>query len=286
MPADAGTVLAAGGEKFEDGAKYASAVGSLLYIGNKVRPDISYIVNRLARFMHCPSSEHWKAVMSTLRYLASTPTTGITFKRGALNLQGYSDADFLGRHNSSTNSRSTSGAVYLGAGSAVLWLSRLQNYVTVSSAEAEYVAFSTAAREGAWLQNLFAFLGEKVQLHIKVDNSAARAIATMPALSQYSRQIQMHYHFVRERVLRQQLFLSYVQSGKQAADILTKILPEKQFMEMFQPAGHVLICFFLLILFPCPRAAAAAAARARVCARRTHLLAPRVCSALLPCLRR
>ena len=110
-------------------------------------------------------------------------------------------------------------------------MSRLQQYVTVSSAEAEYVAGSTAAREGVWLQNLFTFLGEKVQLHIKVDNNAARAIATTPALSQYSRHIQMH-HFVRERVLRQQLFMLYVELEQQAADILTKIPPLKLFKDM------------------------------------------------------
>lgn len=41
---------------------YQSAVGSLLYLSTKTRPDIAYAVGKVARFCSRPSIQHWKAV--------------------------------------------------------------------------------------------------------------------------------------------------------------------------------------------------------------------------------
>ena len=38
--------------------KYSQLIGSLLYISNKTRPDISYAVGRLSRYTSHPSKDH------------------------------------------------------------------------------------------------------------------------------------------------------------------------------------------------------------------------------------
>ena len=41
--------------------EYGTIVGSLQYLC-LTHPDLSYVVNKLSQFIHCPTSEHWNAV--------------------------------------------------------------------------------------------------------------------------------------------------------------------------------------------------------------------------------
>lgn len=56
---------------------YQSAIGSLLYISTRTRPDIAYAVGIVARFCSQPTKEHWIAVKHILRYLKSTRNYGL-----------------------------------------------------------------------------------------------------------------------------------------------------------------------------------------------------------------
>ena len=64
------------------------------------------------------------------------------------------------------------------AGGPISWLSKKQAVVTLSTAEAEYVALSTAAQEAVWLRQLLKVF--KVPLEqptlIKEDNQGAMAM--------------------------------------------------------------------------------------------------------------
>ena len=46
-------------------------IGCLLYLARQTRPDISFAVNELCRFISDPSKMHWKAASRVLRYLAA-----------------------------------------------------------------------------------------------------------------------------------------------------------------------------------------------------------------------
>lgn len=230
IPVCPGAPLSVGGEALENNTKFASLVGSLRYIANTTRADIAFVVGRLARFMRAPTQRQWQLALQTLAYLALTPTAGLTYRPGALGFEGYSDASFLG--DSLLDGRSTSGGVFFAATVAVLWFSRLQDNVSLSVAEAEYVACCEAAGEGVWLQNLFAFFGERAPLLLKVDNLTAMAIASSDVVKHRSRHIAVRFHYVRDLVQCESLFLHFVGTKEQRADILTKILPEKSFGTM------------------------------------------------------
>ena len=45
----------------EDGRRFASLIGSLLYLANTVRPDIAYAVSMLSQYLMDPSDDHWRA---------------------------------------------------------------------------------------------------------------------------------------------------------------------------------------------------------------------------------
>ena len=57
---------------------------------------------------------------------------------------GYSDADWAGDVN---DRKSTSGYLFMMNGGAVTWKSKKQSCVALSTAEAEYVALSSAAQQ-------------------------------------------------------------------------------------------------------------------------------------------
>lgn len=58
---------------------YREAVGSLLYLTNKTRPDMSFAVNFESRFMENPEKKDIQNIKRTLRYLKGTVNKGIFF---------------------------------------------------------------------------------------------------------------------------------------------------------------------------------------------------------------
>jgi hypothetical protein len=58
---------------------YRSAIGSLMYLCTCTRPDLSFAVNALAKFMSTPCEHHAVAVKRVMRYLAGTLALGLTF---------------------------------------------------------------------------------------------------------------------------------------------------------------------------------------------------------------
>ncbi|KAL7617488.1 secreted RxLR effector protein 161-like [Lactuca sativa] len=110
---------------------YASVVGSLMYAQVCTRPDISFIVGMLGRYLSNPGRDHWKAAKRVLRYLQRTKDYMLTYRKlDVLEIIGYSDSDFAGCQDSY---RSTSGYIYLLAGGAISWKSAKQTLVTSST---------------------------------------------------------------------------------------------------------------------------------------------------------
>jgi hypothetical protein len=75
---------------------YRSIIGSLRYLVH-TRPDISFSVGMLSRFMEAPTTEHMSAVKHLLRYIAGTIDHGCIYTSApdGANLVGFSDADML-----------------------------------------------------------------------------------------------------------------------------------------------------------------------------------------------
>ena len=216
---------------------YQSAVGSLLYLSTRTRPDIAHAVGNVARFCSQPTKQHWNAVKHIMRYLKGTSDYGLLYqKEEATNLIGYSDADWAGDLD---DRKSTSGYLFKLSGAAVSWRSRKQTCVSLSTAEAEYMALAAAAQEAVWIQRLLDDLDKASSPPTRIyeDNQAAICMAKNPQYHGRSKHVDIKYHFVREQVAAGTVELQYCQSKNMVADLLTKGLPSTQFVRLREMLG-------------------------------------------------
>ena len=224
-----------------DMISYQSIVGSLLYAAITTRPDIAQAVGVVSKFCANPTQSHLTAAKRILRYLKGTIYRGLSYKKCADgNLIGYSDADWAGdvddRH-------STSGNVFLLAKGAVSWLSKKQATVALSTAEAEYVALTTATQEAIWLRRLLTDVGKPLAepVVINEDNQGAIAMAKNPVGHARTKHIDVRYHFVREGVQDGAIILKYVATDEMIVDILTKPLPKYPFEKLVIQLGMKIV---------------------------------------------
>lgn len=207
---------------------YQNLIGSLMYISVCTRPDIAHAVNFLSQFNACYTEEHWIAAKRVLRYLKGTKCLGLQYRKtGKHKVQGYADASHATCH----DRRSYSGIVFLHMGAAICWESRKQMTIALSTAEAEYVAMSEAAREAIFLKRLISEVSGEVEIPVKIfsDSQSAVAIAQNPVHHQRTKHIDVRHHFVREAVEHGHIELEYLETNYMVADALTKSLLKGKF---------------------------------------------------------
>lgn len=138
-------------------------------------------------------------------------------------LVGYADANWGGDIDTR---RSTTGYIFLYAGCAVSWGSRLQRCVTLSSMEAEYVALGEACQELVWLRRLLSDMGEAPSdsTCIKEDNQSCIQFIHSERTTRRSKHIETKENYVKELYEQGVLRLEYCPTESMAADILTKPL--------------------------------------------------------------
>ncbi|XP_066323552.1 uncharacterized mitochondrial protein AtMg00810-like [Miscanthus floridulus] len=83
-----------------DATLYQSIVGGLHYLVH-TRPNITFAVGYINRFMEDPREDHWATVKRLLRYIKGTMDQGIIFPKtngSRLQLTMFSDVDMAGGH--------------------------------------------------------------------------------------------------------------------------------------------------------------------------------------------
>jgi hypothetical protein len=205
---------------------YPQLLGALMYVMVCTRPDISFPISILSRFMaegrH--TSAHWKAAKRVLQYLKGTKNWSLTLGgKHTSKLVGYCDSSWA---DDKTSQRSSLGYCFqLGSG-AISWKSKMSDCVALSSAEAEYYAGALAVSEGRWLVNLLKELGYEVTPYeLWCDSQSAMGIMKNPIISARSKHISVKYAFIRDDVEAKALKLAYIPSSENVADSFTKALP-------------------------------------------------------------
>jgi hypothetical protein len=153
------------------------------------------------------------------------------------------DADWAG---CKINRKSTSGTYQFLGRSRVSWASKKQNFVALSTAEAEYIAAGHCCAQLLWMRQTLRDYGYKLtKVPLLCDNESA--IRMVDNLIDHSRtkHIAIRYHFLRDHQQKGDIEIAYINTKEQLADIFTKPLDEQTFNKL----RHELIFLILEISF-------------------------------------
>ena len=129
---------------------------------------------------------------------------------------------------------STSGTLFYFYGCLFAWFSRRQHCVAHSTAEAEYVGASMAARDGSFHRDVLHDLGYLAPMPtpLYLDSKSAIDMAFDPVAFKKTKHILRDAYYLRDLVARQFFAPSHVASSEELADILTKALPRALFLRL------------------------------------------------------
>jgi hypothetical protein len=195
-----------------------------------------------SQFVTNTKEEHGKAVKWIGRYLKGTKDLGMIYKpKLGKGLEVYVDASFAGNWDKedaewdADTARSRAGYIVVYAGCPIVWASKLQGEIALSSTESEYLAISTVMREVLPLIEILDEIKENIkgicdiipEVHCKVfeDNSGAVEVATSAKHTKMrprTKHINNKYHHFRESVLSGKVKILSASTKEMLADILTK----------------------------------------------------------------
>jgi hypothetical protein len=214
-----------------------------MFAMTSTRPDIAHAVGIVARYMDCPTPTDLQAAQRVLGYLNTTKEMGLIFRRPGIDsphgFDAFSDSDYAGDKDTR---RSTSGFLIRHNGNIIVWSSRRQRCVSLSTCEAELYALSECTREISALRSLLCdiLMPDQAQQMIPdsqpptpiyVDNTAAVALVHGDAhvLRERSRHVAVRCSFVREQITATRVNVQHIRSREMLADILTKVLGRVEF---------------------------------------------------------
>ena len=212
----------------DEHANYRRIVGKLQWIV-PLRPDIAFAVKELARDLASPTTHSLRKATYVLKYLLGTtnlhyvirPELQLSGCNTLVNVDVYVDSDWAG----CTNTRkSTSGIAVMLLGTCVLYASRTQETIALSSGEAELYAIGSGTAEGLFAINLLQELKlvKRAILSVYTDSTSGKSMATRFGASKKTRHLETRYLYMQELVRRGLLTVRKVPGNENPSDVGTK----------------------------------------------------------------
>ena len=213
------------------------------------RPDISYPLIKLSQYSTVPSELHFEAAQQLIDYLSATKDDGIYYWRQQPNIHlpyhpnqpprdinhiipieahptravTFVDSDWGGDRK---HRKSTTGYTILIAGGAVLYKTKFQSTVALSSTEAEFTSACDAGRCTLFIRSLLNHIQipqDKATI-IHEDNNGAILMANAGKPTRRARHLDLKYFALQDWIENDLLFLQWVSTTNNCSDSLTKSL--------------------------------------------------------------
>ena len=203
---------------------YRSIIGALPYVSCCTCPDITYAVNKLAKYVNNPGIAHYRALLHLIGFIKGNSNKGIKFYHDVHKTQLYSvkndnnlkvsKGSIITFTDSSWNDcvdtgRSTGGYIQMFQAGAVDYGSHLPVLVAMSSGEGEYISAAVACMRASHIRMLvfdLKFFGTNEYnsnepnyepATIIIDNEVAISMATCNKDTAGNRHVARRYHYVR-----------------------------------------------------------------------------------------
>ena len=196
----------------------------MLYLASNTRPDISFAVHHFARFTHNTKVSHETAEQRICRYLQGTKDNGLVFNLPKkLVVDCYDDADFAGLWGHEDPQDPICAIIRTGfvvnfSNFPLLWVSKIQTEIALSTLHYEYVALSHSVRALLPLKSLIKEVIVKLGIDsdnlkfvssstIYEDNKGDIVVSTSPRMNPTSKHIAVKYHWFRQHVVNEFVIL-------------------------------------------------------------------------------
>ncbi|XP_070021848.1 secreted RxLR effector protein 161-like [Nicotiana sylvestris] len=175
---------------------YRGMIGSLLYL-TASRPNIVFSVGLCAKFQANPKESHLTGVKRILRYLKGTTDICLWYPKGSnFNLVGHVDADYAGFL---VDRKITSSMIHFRGSCLVSWATKKQNYMALSTVEAEYVVVASCCAQLLWIkQQLMDFGIDVGYIPTFCDNTSAISMTKNPVHHKRTKHIDARHYFLRD----------------------------------------------------------------------------------------
>jgi len=203
---------------------YQELLGCLLYLANVSRPDLTFPVIAMSVHGHAPMQHHMGVLKRILRYLKGTPHLGINYHSSSVgSLYAASDASLA----SFPNSKSVTGTcIFLGA-VPIMWRTKQQSLVALSSCEAEAYAIAETCRDLVPIRGLLLELSPDLVASPTViyTDSYSAMFLILNGGSTRTKHFHKRINFIQDYLKTYDLALQYMPTGTIPADMLTKPTP-------------------------------------------------------------
>jgi hypothetical protein len=237
-PAPGGQVLMKGVEETmvydATHSVYRSGVGKLMHLMRWSKPEIWNSVRELSRFFAGASIAHMKAMYQAMPYCVNTKGSGrmltptrkcpeSELREWQFRISGRSDSNYAADPESR---RSVTGYTVFFEGAPTAVRSKMQDCVTMSVTEAEYVSAADCAQEMLFHKHLIESLGLHVELPmiLEIDNKGAIDLANNWSATGRTRHVDVRHHFLRDLKEEGILKFKWLGTNENSSDLFTKNL--------------------------------------------------------------
>ncbi|KNZ51392.1 hypothetical protein VP01_3973g6 [Puccinia sorghi] len=207
---------------------YRSYTGMLNYLACRTRPDLAAPVSILSKFNQKPGMSHWREVVHCWKYLKGTSELGLILqpKQDKImdRISWYTDTTWAEDQESQI---SRSGSLAFWESCPILWNSKKQKNITMSSTESELNALSDGEQENQWLTLLIEELW-KTRLGptlFHIDNKGLLEKLKNFGSNSKTKHLDIKAKNLREKFKNNEIAVELVPSSKMMANSLTKAAP-------------------------------------------------------------
>jgi len=248
------------------GLPFRTVVGKLAWLASKTRPDLSFAVNSISRYVNNPTVTHCEAAKRIIRYIKGTQN--YTLQLGCRDLPSLKeihlavDADWAGDHNTR---KSTEGYLINWGGSCIRWTTKMQQNISLSTAEAELGALIHGAQDAIWIRKIveqitntgsslhppehnnktsleyFGFQTKGgIKIRISEDNkSVLHIIQNEDVKNRKTKHVDLAYKWLIQTIKTGDISAEWVPSQQQPADPLTKNTSKEKLQKLLRHTALV-----------------------------------------------
>jgi hypothetical protein len=241
------------------GFSYRQGIGELIFALTICRIDISIAIITLSQYSERPAKVHYQAVKAVFVYLWHTKSDGLYYWRPTprddlpdlplpetvtnpdrlhefLNFEdplitkGAGDSTWASDRK---HRRSMGGIVFLLAGGAIYYRSRLQPTVAQSSTEAEFCNMTDGGKAALYLRSILDEIGidQTLPTEILADNRGARQLSNARQPTRRTRHVDMKHFVILQWTEEERINYSDVSTNNNFSDSLTKPTGRVKFYE-------------------------------------------------------